>query len=405
MIIQTLPNGMKVVISRRENTPLAVCSVTYKVGSRNEQKPKTGMAHFMEHLMFEGTEKYPSYDEAIHLLSGENNAFTSNDYTTYYAIVPAANIVEAIKIEADRMQHLNISKKKFNNQKNVVIEEFKETHLDQPYGTSWHHLSEMMYEGHPYEWPVIGAKISDIEHTSLEDIMIFYKQYYHPSNAVISIVGNIDEKQILKDLKDLFTETSKQEIPMYSSKKIEKSLIKKSIIEPIPSEAFWIAYETPARFDADYYKADMICDVLGNGESSRIIQKIQKELSLVTEIDTYMTASIDTGMLVIEGKANEGVSLDSIYEEIEKIIVAFCQEKLSEKELQKVQNKANSYGHFNNYQLVNFANNLSYYEAFDSALNLSKQSEFYNTVTVDNLHEYTKRFFEGRKCVLDYRIA
>ncbi|MEZ4893638.1 MAG: pitrilysin family protein [Saprospiraceae bacterium] len=167
-----------------KSTPLVAVNLTYYVGSRDEAMDKTGFAHLFEHLMFSGSKNIPDFDDPLQHAGGENNAFTTNDYTTFYEVLPAENLETALWLESDRMLSLNISKRSLDVQRKVVIEEFKETCLNEPYGDSWHHLSEMMFHKHPYRWPVIGLVPEHVENATIQDVRSFYKNWYTPSNAV-----------------------------------------------------------------------------------------------------------------------------------------------------------------------------------------------------------------------------
>jgi zinc protease len=193
-----LANGLRVLVHEDHTTPLVAANVAYNVGSRDEHPDKTGFAHLFEHLMFAGSKHAADFDEPLQRAGGENNAFTTNDYTTFYEVLPAANLETALWLESDRMLSLNISQKALNVQRRVVVEEFKETCLNEPYGDSWHHLSELMFQVHPYRWPVIGLRPEHIEQATLRDVRDFYQQWYTPNNAVLSIAGAIKTADALR---------------------------------------------------------------------------------------------------------------------------------------------------------------------------------------------------------------
>lgn len=400
MIVEKLDNGLSVVIEKRTQTQLAVVNVLYKVGSRNEKLGKTGMAHLLEHLMFEGSKKFPQFDQTIHLLGGENNAYTTNDYTNYYDVLPAENLEKAIEIEADRMMHLQISAKKFKNQQQVVIEEFKESHLNMPYGMHWHELCGMMYPGHYYEWPVIGANIHEIDSFLLPEVIEFYKTYYSPQNAVVSVVGNIDEQKTLSLLKAHFGAIpSTGHIPSLQASALLPTRAQKILREEVPQNALFMAFAAPMRYDKSFYTMDLICDILANGESSRFYDKLYKKQKLFSEIDAYVTANIGPGMLIIEGKLHDGVSLDQASNAILQEINALCQEGLAPRELEKVKNKAESFCVFSNYQLTNRAANLCLFNAYDSIEHLTLEHESYQQITKEDIRIMLQDYFLHGKMV------
>jgi len=186
-----LPNGLRLLVHEDHSTPMAAVSVQYDVGSRDESPERTGFAHLFEHLMFSGSKHAPNYDEPLQMAGGENNAFTNNDLTNFYVSLPAKNLETALWLEADRMVNLNINKQSLAVQQKVVVEEFKETCLNEPYGDAWHHLSALSYKEHPYRWPTIGLVPEHISEASLEDVREFYERYYHVGNAILVVAGSV----------------------------------------------------------------------------------------------------------------------------------------------------------------------------------------------------------------------
>ncbi|MCB0532492.1 MAG: insulinase family protein, partial [Saprospiraceae bacterium] len=192
-----LANGLRVLVHEDRNTPLVAVNVLYQVGSRDEMPDRTGFAHLFEHLMFAGSRNAPDFDDPLQEAGGENNAYTTNDYTTFYEILPVENLETALWLESDRMLALKITKKALNVQRRVVVEEFKETCLNEPYGDVWHHLSDMMFKVHPYRWPVIGLTPEHVQNATIEDVRSFYQRWYTPNNAVLTIAGNIHTETVL----------------------------------------------------------------------------------------------------------------------------------------------------------------------------------------------------------------
>src|SRR5678809_1191863 len=192
----SLSNGLRVIVHEDTSTPMAAVDVMYDVGSRDEDENRTGFAHLFEHLMFGGSVNIPSYDEPLQMVGGENNAFTTNDITNYYCSVPAENIETAFWLESDRMLSLAFTPKSLEVQKNVVIEEFKQRYLNQPYGDVWLLLRPLAYKVHPYKWATIGKEISHIEIATIEDVRAFFKKHYKPSNAIMVVAGDVDPRHV-----------------------------------------------------------------------------------------------------------------------------------------------------------------------------------------------------------------
>ncbi len=186
-----LANGLKVYVHEDHSTPMAVLNLLYNVGARDELADKTGFAHLFEHLMFGGSVNVPSFDEPLQLVGGENNAFTNNDITNYYITLPAANLETAFWLESDRMLSLSFDPEVLEVQRKVVIEEFKQRYLNQPYGDVWLKLRPLAYQEHPYRWATIGKEISHIEEATMEDVKSFFKTHYIPNNAYLVIAGDV----------------------------------------------------------------------------------------------------------------------------------------------------------------------------------------------------------------------
>ena len=173
----TLKNGLQIYHLRAPGNPLAVVNIMYNVGSRDEDAGKTGFAHLFEHLMFGGSVNIPSYDEPLQMVGGENNAFTNTDITNYYIQLPVENLETAFWLESDRMLSLDFSQKSLDVQKGVVVEEFRQRYLNQPYGDAMHHLRDLAYKTHPYRWPTIGLETSHIDEAVLQDVKDFFFQF------------------------------------------------------------------------------------------------------------------------------------------------------------------------------------------------------------------------------------
>ena len=239
-----LDNGLVILMNIDKTTPLVAFNILYNVGSKNEDESKTGLAHLFEHLMFSGTEQVPDFDSQTQIVGGENNAFTNSDITDFYITLPAQNIETAFWLESDRMVNLLLSKEKFENEKRVVVEEFKETSINVPYGDMWHNLAELSYSKHPYKWPTIGKKIEHIENFTIDDIYQYYNNYYHPKNAIVSISGNFDKENVIRLANKWFGRISKMGISDFSFPKEPKQLEAKTrvINNNVPSNAIFMAF-------------------------------------------------------------------------------------------------------------------------------------------------------------------
>src|ERR1044071_3521328 len=289
-----LENGLRVIVHEDRTVQIAVMNILYDVGSRDEQPHKTGFAHLFEHLMFGGSKNIPSYDEPLQLVGGENNAFTNTDITNYYLTVPASNLETGFWLESDRMLSLSFDPKVLEVQRKVVIEEFKQRYLNQPYGDVWLKLRPLAYQSHPYQWATIGKEIAHIEEATMDDVKDFFFAHYLPNNAVLVVAGNVTVDQIKQLSKKWFE-------PIPAGKKLERKLPLEpkqkgkrilNVEAKVPANALYKAYHMPGRFHADYYATDLLSDILSRGQSSRLYQKLVKEKEIFTSISSFVMGSL-----------------------------------------------------------------------------------------------------------------
>ena len=391
-----LPNGLRVLVHEDRSTPLVAVNVSYYVGSRDENPEKTGFAHLFEHLMFSGSKNAPDFDNPLQLAGGENNAFTTNDYTTFYEILPANNIETALWLESDRMLALSISRRSLDVQRKVVVEEFKETCLNEPYGDCWHHLSAMMYEQHSYRWPVIGLTPEHVENASIDDVRHFYRTWYTPANAVLTIAGNISVGNATELAAKCFGDIPSPASP--PARKIQQEPVQLAprrcdVHTDVPVSAMYLAFRTPARLTRDFYAVDLLSDILAQGHSARLYRRLLKEQPLFSQIDAYITASVDPGLFVIEGRPAEGISVEectkAVWAELDKL----KEEKIEERELMKIKHRFESTVVFSESSVLNKAQNLGYYELISSAELMNDESDIYLGVTSEEIQQAAKTLF------------
>jgi zinc protease len=391
----TLDNGLRVIVHEDNTTPMAVVNVLYDVGARDENPEQTGFAHLFEHLMFGGSVNIPSYDEPLQRVGGENNAFTSNDITNYYITLPAANIETAFWLESDRMLNLAFSEKSLEVQRNVVMEEFKQRYLNQPYGDVMLRLRPMVYKHHPYQWATIGKNLEHIEHAKIEDVKAFFKKHYNPQNAILVVGGDVSTEQVKQLAEKWFApipagEKYYRNLPQEPEQHEER---RETVTAKVPLNDIYIAFQVPARTDGDYFTLDLISDILSRGQSSRLYRSLVKEKQLFSEIHAHTTGSSDKGMLLIEGKPLETVSIEeaevAIWMELEKI----CNEVVTEDELTKVKNKTESTMVFSEMALLDKAMNLAFFELLGDADLFNHETAKYLAVTAEQIQQESKAIF------------
>lgn len=391
----TLDNGLTVIANQDDKTPLVAVNLLYRVGAKNENPKATGFAHLFEHLMFSGSKNFQSYDEAIQMMGGESNAFTNNDFTNYYLTLPADFLPHALDLEADRMQNLNINVQSLEVQRNVVIEEFKQRYINQPYGDLWTEIRRLAYKVHPYKWQTIGSDISHIENASLEQVRSFYDNFYQASNAILSISGNVSLSKVREESERAFGKMPyKQTIfPAYSQEPEQKDNRRIKVFRDVPSDLICIIFPMSSRKDRQYFVQDLLSDVLSNGKSSRMYQSLVVEKKLFTEINAFISGDDDAGLFIVMGKYCDGISLEQGEEAIWQELNSVCENPVSEQELRKMKNKNEASATFSNMKILDKAMNLAYYAHLGEPDRINKEREFYNSVTIRDLQQAAEQMF------------
>jgi zinc protease len=397
-----LDNGLTVLHHFDAATPMVAVNTLYDVGARDEVAGKTGFAHLFEHLMFGGSVNIPDFDAPLQFAGGESNAFTSNDITNYYDILPANNIETALWLESDRMLSLAFTPKSLEVQRNVVIEEFKQRYLNQPYGDVWLQLRPLAYQVHPYSWATIGQDIRQIEEAEMEDVKAFFKKYYHPANAILCIAGNISLEETQRLVEKWYGEIPKSVKPLRAlPKEPQQNQFRELTIERnVPSDSFYYAFKMPERKSYEYYVTDILSDALGREKSSRLYNRLKKELRLVTSVNAYITGSIDEGLLIIEGKMRDGASMDELDKALWKVLEEIRSTPFSESETRKLLNKIRTAKEFQEQGLLNRAMNLCYYELLGDANGVNEENQLYQSITAEQLREQANAVLRRENCSL-----
>ncbi|MHA8065297.1 M16 family metallopeptidase [Aquirufa sp. ROCK2-A2] len=402
----TLSNGLQVIVHEDHSTTLAVMDVIYDVGSRDENENRTGFAHLFEHLMFGGSENIPDYDTPLQMVGGENNAFTTPDLTNYYISVPFQNLETAFWLESDRMKQLAFNPQSLEVQRKVVIEEFKQRYLNQPYGDIWLKFRPFIYEHHPYRWATIGADIKHIEEATLEDVKAFFEKYYVPKNAVLVVAGRVTLEQV-KTLAQKWFEpipsgekplrSLPQEPPFPSNKKME-------IEGNVPSNRIYKVYQVVGRYDDGYHAIDLLSDLLGRGDSSFLYEYLVHNERIFDQIQSYLMGSTDPGLLVIQGQVCEGVPVEQADAAIERVIKQFAENGITEMALQKVKNQAESSLVFSEVEVLNRAMNLAMAANAGNVDWVNQETDKIFAVQQSDLEFWAKKLFlQDSSCTLWYK--
>ena len=391
-----LNNGLKVIVHNDPSTTLVAFNVLYNVGARNENPEKTGFAHLFEHLMFEGSINIPSYDKPLQLAGGENNAYTTNDITNYYITLPKENLETAFWLESDRMAGLDFSEEKLEIQKNVVIEEFNQRYINQPYGDTTLLLKPLAYKVHPYRWPTIGKDISHIRNVNLDDVKDFFIHHYAPNNAVLSIAGNVTLKEIKPLAEKWFGSIEKKkialrEIPLEPEQKEART---QTVERDVPFDAIYKSFHMSSKLGKDYYVCDLISDLLSNGKSSRLYQNLVKTRNLFSDINAYITGDIDAGLFIVTGNLMKHVKMKDAEEAINIELNEIINGNINDYEIEKVKNKYESVFQFGQVSTLNKAMDLAYHELLGDADRINHEIEKYRSVSKEEIQRVASEMFK-----------
>jgi zinc protease len=401
----TLENGLRFIYHKDDSSPIAVVNTLYNVGAKDEDPEQTGFAHLFEHLMFGGSVNIPDFDGALQKTGGDNNAFTSNDITNYYITLPSQNIETAFWLESDRMLGLDFSQKNLDAEKNVVIEEFKERYLNQPYGDLWMHLRKLAFGEHPYSWPTIGKEISHIEKANLEDVKSFFYRFYAPDNAILVVSANLETEYVLNLVKKWYGKIESRNVKPTVLPEIAKNSAQKrlKVERDVPYDTMYMVFHMGEKTHSDFQATDLLSDVLSNGRSSRFYQNLLMKGDLFAEIDAYLTGDLHGGLFVIMCTLLEGVSMEQAEEAIWNEIGYLIKSGISDYELEKVKNKYESSKVFSELNATSRAYLIAMHELIDDANDINLEVEKYRKVTAEDIISVAKKILrKENSTVLNY---
>jgi len=402
-----LENGLRVIVHEDRSTPLVAMNLLYDAGSKDEDPAMTGLAHMFEHLMYCGSANIPEYDLPLQLAGGENNAFTNNDITNYYLTIPSENIETGFWLESDRMLAPDFSQSKLDIQKSVVIEEFKQRYLNQPYGDVMLLLRPLAYTVHPYRWPTIGMEISHLENVSLDDVRNFFSSRYTPGNAVLTLAGNINPDKAYELAVKWFGPipvrvSSERRLPAEPAQTRERTL---TVERSVPADALYKAWHMGSRTSDDFFSLDLLTDLLAGGESGRLYNKLVREKNLFSEINAYITSDIDPGLIILSGKLMKGTDILKAEQAVNEVIDELKDTTLTVRELEKVKNKYESSTVLSNTSILNKAMNLSVYELLGDIHLVNREVEKFRSVTRKMVRDNAVRYLNPDNCTTLFYLS
>jgi zinc protease len=396
----TLDNGLRILVNEDRSTPLVAMNILYDVGSRDEDPDATGLAHLFEHLMFGGSVNIRDFDTPLQMVGGENNAFTNNDITNYYLTVPSENIETGFWLESDRMLELDFSQKNLDTQKHVVIEEFRQRYLNQPYGDALLKLRPLAYKVHPYRWPTIGMDVSHVENANLEQIKSFFYSHYAPNNAILALSGNINPETAGRLVDKWFGPIENRNIKHRNLPAEPEQIESRKIIleSNVPSDALYKVWHVGPRNSHDFHTLDLITDLLAGSESGRLHTILVREKKLFSEINAYITSDIDPGLLFVHGRLMKDIDIEQADDAVNEVLTGLLKSDGIEDEMEKVKNKFESSTIFANTSILNKAVNLSFFELLGNAELINTEPDLYRSVTRAMVKAATERYLIPANC-------
>lgn len=404
-----LPNGLKVLLHADHATPIVTVSVMYHVGSKNESPERTGFAHFFEHLLFEGSEnvKRGEFDDYISNAGGMNNANTTYDRTFYYEMLPSNQLALGLWLESERMLHAKVEKVGIETQRQVVKEERRQRVDNRPYGSMVEEIMRRTFTKHPYRWPVIGS-MAHLDAAQEIDYQTFYKDFYRPDNAILSIAGDIDIEQTKKLVEVYFSSIPRGRGEIYRPKIVEPPLaaeVRDTIFDNVQLPAVAMTFRIPAQGTPDFYAVKTLNTLLSQGESSRIQKTLVNEKQVAVFVGAFPFELEDPGTALIFGVVNMGMDAKNLETSMDEILADVQTNLVSETEFQKVQNQIENDFVSANSSVSGIAESLANYEMYYGDANLiNTELERYRKVTREDLRRVAKQYFNKNNRVVLYYL-
>lgn len=393
-----LDNGLRIIVHEDPSVSKAAVDILYRVGSADESPTRTGLAHLFEHLMFSGSKNIPDYDTHVQRVGGENNAFTNADITNYYLSLPASQLETAFWLESDRMLELDFSEQNLSVQRSVVMEEYKQRYLNQPYGDAYLLLRPLHFRFHPYNWMTIGKDLGHVEHTTLADIKEFYYRFYAPNNATLVVAGGIKAAEVLRLAEKWFGPIPRRDVkrPKRITEPQQAEARSLTAEREVPYHAVYRAYHIPGRTQPGYYAADMLTDLMTGSKSGRLYQKLVKETQVASSVSAFSWGLYDPGMISIEGRVAQGRTVTEYEQILDEALAEMDQ--LTESELERMQNKIESQETFNKTTVLNRAMSLAMYDSIGQPELINTQAEEYRKLDVAEVLAAKQQYVRPENC-------
>lgn len=404
----TLDNGLHVILHQDKSVPIVCVSVMYHVGSKNENPARTGFAHFFEHLLFEGSEniKRGEFDKYISNAGGTNNANTWYDRTYYYELLPSNYVSTGLWLESERMLHAKVDNVGIETQRQVVKEERRQRVDNQPYGSVLEEAMKRAYTTHPYQWSVIGS-MDHLDAAEEADYVNFYKEFYVPNNAILSIAGDIDIEATKLEIQKYFGNIPRGKEPFRPSI-VEPALTaekRDTVYDNIQLPGVIQTYRIPAQGTDDFYAVSMLSTLLSQGESSRLSRALVDEQQLALQIFNIPLALEDPGVSLNFGICNMGVKPEVLEAAMDKEIEKVQNELIGEMEFQKLRNQVEADFITANTSVAGIAESLANYKMYYGDTNLiNTEIERYMNVTREDIQRVANKYYSKNNRVVLYYL-
>ncbi len=400
-----LDNGLTLIHHHNAATRMVALNLLYRVGSRDEQPEHTGLAHLMEHLMFTGSSHAPSFDTPLQAAGGMSNAWTSVDVTNYYEILPAQNIETALWLERDRLLYLNIDARSIELQKSVVIEEFKQRYLNQPYGDLHHRLTAAAYHVHPYRWPTIGLNVDDIASVPADVVLDFYHRHYCVNNLIMCISGNIERDRAVDLARKWFGDIAPVDMPPRNYPEEPEQTSPREVYcesDTVPADYMVRAYHMCDRLSADFAPSDLLSDVLANGPSSRFKRGRLWKSGMFSDLDASVLGVIDPGLFFVRARLADGVDFGTACQAIDEELEQLLANGVTDYEVRKYANKFVTTQLIDNVGYDTKAARLCSFENLTSADEINREPERYLEVTSGDIDRVARQILRQSNCTTVY---
>jgi predicted Zn-dependent peptidase len=405
----TLSNGLKVILHQDKSAPVVAVTMLYHVGSKNEDTNRTGFAHFFEHLLFEGSQNIArgQFDKLTSNAGGANNANTTQDRTFYYDLLPSNQLELGLWLESERLMHAKIDDIGVNTQREVVKEEKRQRVDNQPYGTLLENVMKRAFKVHPYRWMPIGS-MEHLNSAKLEHFIDFYKKFYVPNNAVLSIAGDLNIEETKKLIEAYFGPIPRGTNPIPRPTEVEPPLggeVRDVVEDNIQLPAVIQAYRAPKEGSKEYYAFNVLQTILSGGESSRMNKKLVDEKQMALAAGAFPFFMEDAGLFITFGINNMGILPEALEKEIDQIIESVKTQLVGEREFQKVRNQIQAQFITRNSTLAGIAESLANYEVYFGDANLiNTEIERYNQITRQDLMDVAKKYLTKENRVVLYYV-